>query len=299
MAATLTLVGVAVAACAVTNTRAVPVNLGGLRRHTPSVAMGRTLSPVVELLSSLASWARSRPQGGVPGGSVEFRYLQFHTLVSNPGAAFGFTMFGTTAIDVDVTPASAAQIEQRDLAPPTFALRADKARWEAEGQPPLPYRASGVQAIVVPSEQFSFIPQGASLTYREVEALPASPTSVTRVIDTHLRAYAGEHPASYLILREFGFLLATGPLTVKVRGAIWQGMAALPGIHLCGLGTDLLGRRGQGVCVDSPYVETEVIVSPRTGTVLAVLQRINRATDFFPTLPAHTLVESDTFVSKS
>jgi hypothetical protein len=66
-------------------------------------------------------------------------------------------------------------------------------------------------------------------------------------------------------------------------------------VHLCGVGTDLLGRHGMAVCESVPGEEIEVLVAVKTASVLAVEQRILAASPSFPNVAPGTLVESDTF----
>jgi hypothetical protein len=132
------------------------------------------------------------------------------------------------------------------------------------------------------------------LTYQQAASLPAFPDGIAAAIRDHLKA--GANPPATLVLRQLGYLLAVAPLTDATRTAAWNMLAGLPGLHLCGNGNDLSGRRGQGICVDTKADETEILVDPAVGSVLAVEERIREQSVMYPAVAAGSLIGSDTFV---
>jgi hypothetical protein len=99
------------------------------------------------------------------------------------------------------------------------------------------------------------------------------------------------------MLRQYGFLLATAPLSDRARAALVRAMARLPGVHLCRGGRDLLDRPGVGVCLDDEYDSIRVLFDARTGVVLSVDQRVSQPSVIFPGLHAGALVQADTFAA--
>jgi hypothetical protein len=165
------------------------------------------------------------------------------------------------------------------------------------GRLPLPDRRTTTGYQASRAGQFSFMPQGTTFTYGQAANMPVRPAAVIAVVRAHLRPYAGPHAPSELVLKQLGFLLATAPLSRKARKATWMTLAGLPGARLCGAGSDVLGRHGEGICASVAAEEIEVLVRPSTAQVLAVMQRLLRPTPLFPNMRAGTVVDSDNFAA--
>jgi len=228
---------------------------------------------------------------------VRFEDVNSHTIVENAGARDAFTLFATSITYNLVSPDSSAVTETRNLGPARFASPTDAYRWELAGRPPLPDRRTTTGYQASQAGQFSFMPQGTTLTYGQVANMPTRPAAVLTAVRAHLRPYAGPHASSELVLKQLGFLLAAAPLSRTARQATWMALAGLAGARLCGAATDPLGRPGEGICANVPAEEIEILVNPSTAQVLAVMQRLLRPTPLFPNLPAETVVESDTFAA--
>ena len=152
--------------------------------------------------------------------------------------------------------------------------------------------------IVFGPGQFTFLPQGTNLTFVDARALPSAPPVFRAQVLSHLRAYAGTHPSPALLLKQLGFLLATAPLTPGAKAAAWTVLSSLGGLHRCGTGTDLTGRRGQSICANSRQYGTELLIDPQTASVLSVEERLAKPSPAYPGLPTQTLIQSDTFTSQ-
>jgi hypothetical protein len=209
-----------------------------------------------------------------------------------------FTMFGTMSLDYEVSPDSSAMMREKMVETPRFANQVDKARWVAAGEPRLPNKDSHYRLISIPTGQFSFIPKGAPLTSEDVAHLSDVPGEIELAITERLRAAVAASVDPGTMLKEFGFLLGQAPLAGGIQRAIWDLIARLPGIHTCGQSSDLLDRRGVGVCADTTApigMRVELLVDPESGRPLAIIERLIRQTPAFPTLPAGSVVELATF----
>jgi hypothetical protein len=234
-------------------------------------------------------------RGDVPGTPVRYRTIEYSAAVGNVGIPAAFTAFVTVSRTITVQASSAASITTTDNGVLTFTTTSDRDRWIAAGRPALE-PVSG-QTVLVPPGQFSFIPQGSTLTYQQAAALPETADALSAQALSHLGPYAGPAPPATLVLRLLGYLIAVAPLTAATRSAAWRVVALLPGLRLCGSGTDLSGRRGFGLCVDAEGEETEVLVGTPAGSVLAVEERLLRQSTAYPTVPAGSLIASTTFIT--
>lgn len=235
--------------------------------------------------------------GSTPGIVVEFREVEYHAMVYNPGSDQAFTAFVTSTRVVRVHPSSAARVDIIDSAAAGFATPAERTRWLAAGAPTLAGAPAAGQVMSVPPGQFSFVPQGRVLTYQEVTVLPGTPQGVTSVVRAHSGTANGSDPPATLMLKQLGFLLGIAPLPPATRSAVWNAIALLPGIRSCGGGVDLAGRRGEGLCVDAAGYETEVLVDRAAHAVLAVEQRLLRPSVMYPAVPPGDLIESYALVN--
>ena len=73
-----------------------------------------------------------------------------------------------------IQPSSAAAIDTFPDGPPVWTTSADRARSKAAGSPSS-LRTQRRPGISTATRQFSFIPQGSTLTYRQARLLPGSP----------------------------------------------------------------------------------------------------------------------------
>lgn len=225
------------------------------------------------------------------GAPVRFRLMEYSASISNPGSPGAYTAFMTVTRTFVVQPSSAAIVDTSVDGPLTFPTPTDQQHWRAEGSPTLA-PANGRSAL--PAGQFSFVRQGV-LTYEQAMALPATPAGLTTQILGRLRPHAGDDPT--VVLSQLGYLIATAPLSKPARSAAWHAVASITGLRLCGSGTDLGGRRGDGLCADSQDEEVEVLIDTHTGSVLAVEERLLQPSLLYPNVSAGSLIGSTTFLA--
>ncbi len=249
--------------------------------------------------SSAQAFASSIADRMVPvsrsGNLLRYRAIEYSTAVVNAGTPGAFTAFITVSRTVTVYSSSAASVGTAEEHPPTFTTPSDRERWVAAGSPALVPAGSSKTLSLAPG-QFSFVLQGTPLTYRQASDLPGTPSAFSAQILDHLPHFKGTHPPATLVLKQLGYLIAVAPLPVAARSAAWHVAASLPGLYLCGTGTDLSGRRGEGLCVDAEGEETEILVNKRTGSVLAIEERLQRPSPIYPTVSGGSLIQSITFI---
>jgi hypothetical protein len=105
----------------------------------------------------------------------------------------------------------------------------------------------------------------------------------------------GQSRSAAAMLMEYGFLLATAPLTEPVRRATLGAIALLPGLRLCATTDDLLARGHFAVCTTDAESETEILIDAADGTVRSVTQRIAKVTRIYPDLQSRAIIESCIF----
>jgi hypothetical protein len=228
---------------------------------------------------------------------IEFRTLDYTATVFNPGSPEGFTAFITTRHTTLVTTTSAATILASNGASARFATPADESMWHAAGRPSLGQAPATGGTLAIPAGQYTFLPQGSNLTYRQATALPADRDSLASVLAHHLSAYAGRHPPAFLELKAVAYLIATAPLTDEVRAAAWQVIASLPGLRICRNPPSQVRPGTIELCIDSADDETLVNVNPDTGAIVTIADRLMQTSQAYPHVAGGTIVESSTFLS--
>lgn len=226
---------------------------------------------------------------------IEIRSIDFTATVFNPGSPDGFTAFITTRRTTLVTSASAARIEASNGARPQFATPADHALWKAAGRPALGQAPAAGQTQIIPTGNYSFIPQGSTLTYRQATAMATEPHQLAASILDHLRPYSGAHPPASLEFKQLAYLIATAPLADAARAAAWRAVASLPGLRTCRTQSGQPGPRAITLCIDSADDETLVSVGLDTGAILTIADRLLRRSPVYPHVRAGTIIESSSF----
>lgn len=248
------------------------------------------------LADSIARHVMAGGNSRMPAGPwLKFRDTEYNAFVSNPGAENSFTAFATAIRQIQVRPSSAAIVSTISAGAPVFPAASERIRWRAAGRPQLPQAPVKGQVLRLSAETFSFTPQGASLTYQQMRSMPTSAGAIYREILTHLGPYGGTHPPATIVATQFGFLLASAPLAKASRAAAWMALGSIPGLRLCGSGTDLTGRHGEWMCVTAQGHETELLVSPPANALLTVIDRVTQPSPLYPGVPAGSVVESDAF----
>ncbi|HEY3907950.1 MAG TPA: hypothetical protein VGM14_28860 [Streptosporangiaceae bacterium] len=267
----------------------------------PSFGAGSAARPLD--LSSAKAFANSIADSQVslsrsenmPDEKLRYRSIEYSTEVFNAGSPEAFTAFITISRTVTVYPTSAASISTAQAHPPTFATPSGRERWMAAGSPALGSGGSNNITSLTPG-QFSFVLQGTRLSYQQASNLSGTPSEFSTQLLSHLRPAArGPDPPATLVLKQLGYLVAVAPLSVAAQSAAWHMVGALPGLEMCGAGTDLSGRHGVGLCVDADGEQTEILVNKHTGSVLAIEVRLQRPSAAYPTVSSGSLILSITF----
>lgn len=270
---------------------------GTARVTKPAVARPVNLQSAEKLAESMAGRTALPAISGASGAPIRYRTVEYTADVSNAGLPGSYTSFVLIVRRMTVEPSSAASIDVFPDGPATFATPEDRERWKAAGRPSLAPAPRGGQVLSLRAGQFSFIPQGTTLTYRQARSLPLTPQAFLAQLLKHLRAVVSPHPPTNMVLEQLGYLIAAAPLTMAARRAAWRAVATLPGLYLCGSGVDLAHRRGTGLCEDSSGDETEILISTRTGSVLAVEDRLLHRDHMYPMVPTGSMISSTTFLS--
>jgi hypothetical protein len=116
---------------------------------------------------------------------------------------------------------------------------------------------------VLPLGPGEFPAGGTTLTWDELYALPTDPAQLTATLNADIKG-AGPNPQSELFTI-VGDLLRESPAPPALRRALYDVAAGIPGVHLTGQVTDMLGRTGTGVARDG---ET-LVIDPANGKLLA------------------------------
>ncbi len=254
--------------------------------HAPAVA--RALA---------ARWAAAPWHASSADAATVFRVIDYTATVFSPGIPGGFTAFITTRRTVVVSAASAAAITASNAASPRFATPADRVLWKEAGRPSLGQAPATGQTQAIPAGDYTFLPQGRTLTYRQAAGLPGTPGGLAAVILAHLRAYAGRYPPASLTLRQLAYLIATAPLTKAARSAAWQVVGSLPGLRICQTWPGPLQPRTVELCLASADDETLVNIDLGTASILSISDRLLRPSPMYPHVAAGTIVGSATFVT--
>lgn len=260
-------------------------------RQVAGVATTEITGPAGRLAESLARASAARRIAPAPGGDVRFRMIQYSPVITNAGSPGGYAVFVQQARSVVVLPSSAATLSISGDGPARFLTPAARAAWQAAGKPALPHFPGKPVTASVPAGTWSFLPQGKVLTYQAAESLPATAVALS----SQVRALTGSRPPATQMLTQLGYLLAAAPLTAAGRTAAWMSVATLPGLRLCAPATDLVGRSGTTLCVSAAGQETDLVVNPSSGSVLAVQDRLLQQDAAYPGISPGTVLQSTTF----
>ncbi|HEU0249359.1 MAG TPA: hypothetical protein VFR48_01415 [Solirubrobacteraceae bacterium] len=247
----------------------------------------KTLSAAVALAAVVL---KSRGVTGAAPAVVRFTERDYHLDIYNPESSAAFALAGTTVHAVTATPDS-SRIESSSPAGFAFVSHEDELRWRNSGQPTLPKASRKPMVAVIASGAFNFMPQGSRLTYEEVRRLPASPSMIEMIVIAHAHGYT-QTPEGAALLKQYGVLLATAPLSSKVRAAMFDVVARLPGLRVCAApstSSNLIS-----VCLAGGGNEVDLTISLRTGAVRSVREYLI-APAGYADLQSGTLLEAETF----
>jgi hypothetical protein len=167
------------------------------------------------------------------------------------------------------------------------ATAADKAAWVKAGSP-TSFQVKDIHTLTIsatagkvsgnPSNSGSsvFSLGGRNVSMKDLQALPGDPAKLKALLLRYFHdgGAGGELPStSNAWLFEVGASMLSMPITPAVRAATYRIVAALPGVRSLGSTTDIDGRTGNGVAIQTtdPYGvdEIRVIIDPDTGLPLA------------------------------
>lgn len=229
---------------------------------------------------------------------VRFGDVQYGLIITNAGSPNAFSAEQTVERELTVMPDSAARIREWVLTSPRFLSKPDRLRWQASGRQPYASPADHAGASSrseLPAGAFSFTPQGKKVTFAGVRHLPTSPGALIRGLTQLFSTHDHQTPPAAFILRQYGFLLATAPLTRGARQAILRAVGSLPGIHMCNALFPAHRPSGDAFCVNGDPAGTEILLDPQSGVALVVCERLDDLTPLYPHMAVGTLVDSDTF----
>jgi hypothetical protein len=227
-------------------------------------------------------------------GSISFGAVEYQLLFTNAGSPDAFTVRQSVAEEVTVMPDSSATRREQVLTSPKFLTKVDRLRWEASGKPPYasPTDHAGAEyRSSIPTGAWSFTPHGIAVTFKRVRELPASPAALAQEV-TRL---FGPTPPAASMLRQYGFLLATAPLTRATRKAVLEDVASLPGIRMCPGVFPGRSLQEDPFCVNGNPTSTEILLNRHTGVAVVVSQRVDHPTPLYPNMAVGDLAGSYTF----
>jgi hypothetical protein len=272
----------------------VAAGCGASGRMPPSKLLSRGSAPARRALRTIAKTMRA-PQFS-NDQRIRFGNVQYQLITVDPGRAHAFTADQIVEQRWTVRPDSSASMHEEVLRSPYFRSEIDRVHWQAAGKPRYVSRADRAGVSVrreLSAGAFSFTPQGRVLPFKRARTLPTAPVALARVLERLVSDPAT--PSASMSLRQYGFLLATAPLTPAARRALLEAAAALPGIHMCGSLFPAHPRHDDAFCVRGNPTNTEILLHARTGVVVVVRERSSQVTRFFPNVPAGSLVDSYIF----
>jgi hypothetical protein len=236
---------------------AIPVALPGGRT-------GGAEPAAAALLHRVAVRAAQQPPEPAPGPG-QYLYtrsesVQSHLYVVGDGTAFFFK--APNIRESWIGPDGSGRI----LNTPgrvTFPTQRDRAAWVAAGAPSLEWVVDG-------DGEFDHFGPG-ELTFADYAALPTDPEGLLELIES--RELIGGPAGDWETFVIVGDLLRETYATPKVRAALYQVAAELPGVELVGRVVDPAGRPGMAVAYTNPSSDArsryELIFDPVTAELLS------------------------------
>ena len=281
---------------------------GSSRGHRP---------PAVTPLASVVAAPRARPADGRQGhahlwlnalartasvrstspGTVRFTDIDYHAIVANSGSRVAFTMFATTASRFVIRPDSSGTVTESVTKTARFASPVDRTHWIAAGAFPVPQSTLQSASAAIPAGAYSFTPQGAPFTFADATDVRPSAATIHAQVAARMPARSAVNQA-FTLLRQYAFLLGTAPLRRAVVAAVLRAIGQVPGIRSCGETTDVVGRLGESVCVTGQPTSLQVVLDPKSGRTLAVIERVAQRSPYYPDVPVGAVVQADTFLRK-
>ncbi len=266
----------------------------GCHRAVQSVPPGmRAPSRAARLLDMIAS--RMASPDFRSKAPVQFRDLEYILEITNAGSSTSYTTAMTVLRSVQVLPNSSAIDHLWVVKPARFTSQTAWRHWKDAGSPHVPNERRTAYRWTEPQQAFSFAPQGAVLTYRAARELPRRPSAVVRKFRSLLGVPIGKPVAPAVLLRQYGFVLAVAPISPRARQALIRAMGSLSGLSVCGRAAIAGGLPADVFCARDGVTQSEVVLNPRNGVVLAVRERLKEPAALYPDVAPGDLVDSDIF----
>jgi hypothetical protein len=139
-----------------------------------------------------------------------------------------------------------------------FANPASRRAWVAAGRPALGASGSGREGTL---GRGLYLLGNIELTRIALLNFTTDPQTLYR------RLYAAGH-SPYEVFVEIGDELRNRPAPAPLRAALYRTLALIPGIRLVGPTRDSVGRRGVAVGFTQYGLQNELVIDPRTATML-------------------------------
>lgn len=136
---------------------------------------------------------------------------------------------------------------------------------------------------------------GISLSYAQLRSLPTDPGALGRYVGrvaSHIvrtsplaKAFSPTQLRTAIIF-QLTRSLGEVPSSAGVRASIYRLLATTPGIRLLGHTRDVAGRSGVALEASAGLFRFEIVLDPRTGTLLQTSRSLIRRTPLMPGYPA-------------
>ena len=134
--------------------------------------------------------------------------------------------------------------------PPKFVGPADRANWEAAGEPSFLPSDGGAQTTESTLSPGTF---DDGFQGMELSALPTDPSVLSEALRQHAEGMHNDVPTSAQTLELIGEILRNPAASPELRAALYEAAAMVPGIEYLGEKVDVMGRTGVAVGLVSPY----------------------------------------------
>jgi len=225
-----------------------------MRRDGPSSASA--------LLGRLSATAAAQPSRELEGG--DYLYTRSQELRSNAGTAVGTGSSWRYVVRVVRESWFATNGSGRILTSygePTFLTDADRDAWKAAGSPPL-----------IPAEPSDEVFQAGEFPSPDLSGLPTDPQELREKLVEDDRENGTEGDS---VFEAVGRLLSETGASPKLRAALFEVAASLPGVAGVGVTRDPLGRSGVAVEQTGDGRSIRLVFDPSTSVLLSIEQLRN------------------------
>ena len=253
--------------------------------HEPSASAAR------QRLEHAAQLVSSAPAPVI--GPGQYWYVKgVGAFTNSAGTASGtYTARQTATHEIWIAGDASGRIVRRD-GPPQFYSDAERARWEAAGEPGF-NPSHGIDE----SEPAGAIAWGwESLGVHSAADVPTDPAALEQLV---ARSAAGtKNPLPWEEFTVISDVLRFAPLSGAQTAAFYQVLANLPGIELVGPVEDALGRPGTAFAVErGDELRSELILDSSTGRLLGSQDTLVRPDPLYAGAPVGTVIGYETIAA--